>query len=271
MAITRRHALQGAATGAGLATFAVAGAAPSTAQVKGRTFVLVHGSWHGGWCWAHVRDILAANGHRVLTPTLTGLADRSHLLTKDVTLDTHIADIVNLFRWEDLENVVLVGHSYAGWVITGAIEKVLPQVASIVYLDAFIPDNGDTGLTLSSAVFRKSLEDAIAKGEVGRPVPPAGTFKIIEAGNAAWVQAKMTPQPLAVSMQPIVVTGAYNKVAKKTYIRAPAFAQPGFDAYLARCKADPGWRTYVFPPEEAGHDVMVDAPQRLAEILADVA
>lgn len=269
--VTRRNALKGAAAGAGLATVAAVSGESAVAQTKGRTFVLIHGAWHGGWCWGPVRDLLAAKGHKVYAPSLTGLADRSHLLSMSINLDTHINDVVNLFKWEDIQNAVLVGHSYGGWPITGAIEKVLPQVSSIVYLDAFIPENGQRGMDLSSEQFRKSLQEAIAKGEAGRPIPKAEAFKVLAPENIAWVNAKMTPQPTGLSTTPIVLTGALEKVAKKTYIRAPAYPQPNFDKALAKAKADKSWKTYELPPAEAGHDVMVDAPARLVQILEEVA
>ena len=110
--ITRRTALTAAAAGAGAAAF---GGSEAMAQAASRkTFVLVHGAWHGGWCWRRVADILESKGHKVYTPTLTGVADRSHLLSKEVVLDTHITDIVNLIKWEDLKDVCLVAHSYGG-------------------------------------------------------------------------------------------------------------------------------------------------------------
>ncbi len=270
-ALSRRMALKAAAAGAGLATLAATGTRSAMAQSKSRTFVLIHGAWHGGWCWGPVADILRAKGHKVYAPSLTGLADRSHLLSTSITLDTHIADIVNLFQWEDIKDAVLVGHSYGGWPISGAVEKVLPQVSSIVFVDAFVPDNGQRVMDLNSEQFRKALQDALAKGEAGRPIPKAEAFKVIDPKNIAWVQAKMTKQPTNVSTQPIVLTGARDRVAKKTYIRAAEFAQPNFDKYLAAAKADKSWRTFEFPAKEAGHDIMVDAPQRLAEILMEVA
>ena len=272
MGVTRRDALKAGAIGAGAigtGIVAAAGAGPALAQGAARTFVLVHGAWHGGWCWRDVAAILRAKGHRVYTPSLPGLAEHSHLLTTSINLDTHINDVANLFLWEDIENAVLVGHSYGGWPISGAVEKIGARVSSIVYLDAFLPSNGERGFDTTSAQFQAQLKDAVAKGEAGRPVPPASAFKVIDPKNVAWVQSKMTQQPVGVAMQPIALTGARDKIARKTYIRASAYPQPLFDKYLAQCKADPSWKTYEFKAEEAGHDVMVDAPQRLAEILLE--
>ena len=114
-------------------------------------------------------------------------------------------------------------------------------------------------------------KDGAKRGEAGRPVPPAAAFKIIDKKNIDMVAAKMTPQPVGLALQPIALTGARNRVAKKTYIRAAAYPQPLFDKYLAACKADKSWKTFEFQASEAGHDIMVDAPQRLAEILMEVA
>ncbi len=232
-----------------------------------KTFVLVHGAWHGGWCWRRVADLLERRGHTVFTPTLTGLGERSHLLSGTVNLDTHIADVVNLITWEDLRGVCLVGHSYGGWPISGAAEHVLDRIASIVFLDAFIPNDGEQPIDLTTEQIRAGMLLAIQKGEVSRAAPTAALFHVNEK-DQAWVDSKLTPQPIGVYVQPIRLTGAREKLAKKTYIRAPVYAQPSFDKAYAAKQADPSWRTYEVP---CGHDVMVDMPERLAEILLEVA
>src|SRR3984957_16229746 len=107
------------------------------------TFVLVHGAWHGGWCWRRVANRLRGDGHNVFTPTLTGLGERSHLVRAGIDLKTHIADVVNVIKWEGLSDVVLCGHSYGGFVISGVAEAMAPAVRSIVFLDAFVPKHGD--------------------------------------------------------------------------------------------------------------------------------
>lgn len=232
-----------------------------------KTFVLVHGAWHGGWCWRRVADLLEKSGHKVFTPTLTGLADRSHQLRGDINLDTHIADIVNLVRWEDLDSIVLAGHSYAGFPVSGAIEQIFDRVAAAVFVDAFLPEDGQKSLDVASDFARKSTLEAVAKGEIGTPAPAAARFAVNER-DRAWVDAKLTPQPLGVALQPIRLTGLRERVAKKAYIRAPKYQQPVFDACYRAKQADPSWRTYEVP---CGHDVMIDMPERLAEILLEVA
>jgi pimeloyl-ACP methyl ester carboxylesterase len=261
--VTRRGVIASVTVGAGVAAAEGMRAMAQTSARK--TFVLVHGAWHGGWCWRSVSDLLEAKGHKVFAPTMTGLGERSHLMSKDVVLDTHIADIVGVIKWEDLKGICVVAHSYGGWPVSGALEKVLDRVASVVFLDAFIPEDGQRSLDVASDFSRQGTLEAIAKGEISRPAPPAATFHVNEK-DRAWVDSKLTPQPVGVALQPIKLTGACEKVAKKTYIRAPIYPQPAFDKYYATKKADASWRTYEV---DGGHDVMVDRPERLVEILLE--
>lgn len=263
----RRAVLAG--MGAGLSAVTVLGPTPAQAQAQAdrKTFVLVHGSWHGGWCWRRVADLLEKRGHKVYTPTLTGLGERSHLLSAMITLDTHIADVANVIKWEGLNDVVLVGHSYAGFVVAGVAERVLPSIGSIVFVDAFMPENGQRVVDLSPPNLRATSFAAAEKNEVGRVIPPSKAFGVNEK-DQAWVDSKLTQQPTFVSLQPIVLTGAREKVAKKSYIRATSYPSPKFDEHYAKLQADSAWRTYGVP---CGHDIMVDMPDRLAEILMEVA
>jgi pimeloyl-ACP methyl ester carboxylesterase len=266
---SRRDAMAflGAGMSAAAGTMSGLGSQPAQAQTNPRTFVLVHGSWHGGWCWRRVADLLEKRGHKVFAPTLTGLGERSHLMSAMITLQTHITDIANVIKWENLSDVVLVGHSYAGFVISGVAEKALPSISSIVFLDAFLPENGESVVDLAPPELRATSLAAAAKNEVGRPVPPAKAFHVNEQ-DQAWVDSKLTPQPTFVSLEPIALTGAREKIAKKTYIRATSYPNPRFDGYLERLKTNPAWRTYGVP---SGHDVMVDKPEQLSDILMEVA
>jgi pimeloyl-ACP methyl ester carboxylesterase len=241
------------------------GTADMTLTAKPRDFVLVHGAGHGGWLWTLVRAQLQAKGHRVFTPTLTGLADRSHLMSADITLQTHIDDVVNLFKWEDIDNAVLVGHSYAGWVVSGAIEALEDRVAAIVYLDAFLPDDGQRGVDFLNEQQSAAFAEAQARGEVSRPGPNAKALRIQSEADATWVDAKITPQPIGVSLQALALTGARERVGKKVYVRAPLFPQPRFDAAYERCKSDPSWQAVVM--ENSGHDPMIDEPEAVCALL----
>jgi pimeloyl-ACP methyl ester carboxylesterase len=250
---TRRAILKNAA----LAAFAspAIGRAGTTGKPgtsnKPATFVLVHGAWHGGWCWQRVSERLTAQGHRVFAPTLTGVCERSHLDSPRVDLSTHIRDVVSEIRWKDLENIVLVGHSYGGMVISGVAEEVASKIASIVYLDAFVPKDG------------QSLVDQGGKVDAGpftAPIP-AARFAVNEA-DRAWVDSKMTPQSTACFTEKIKLTGAYQRIARKAYIGAKDFK--GFATTLERIRSDPSWKTWVV---DCGHDIMIDKPDELTSIL----
>ncbi len=231
------------------------------------TFVLVHGAWHGGWCWRRVSDILQARGHKVFTPTLTGLGERSHLLAKGINVSTHVTDVVNVVKWERLEGVVLCGHSYGGLVVSGIAEQIAPAISSIVFLDAFLPDNGDSMLDLTGQAVIDAARAAQQADALGVPPRKAEAFGVNEK-DRAWVDSLTGLQPLGCFLEKLKLTGARDRIERKSYIRAANYANPGFDKALARVKNDPAWRTYGVP---CGHDVMVDMPDRLAEILLEVA
>ena len=219
-----------------------------------RNFVLVHGAWHGGWCWRRVSDILTGRGHRVFTPSLTGLAERSHLLSESVNLSTHIADVVNLLRWEELDDILLCGHSYGGLVVTGAADRAPERIASLVYLDAFVPENGQAMREITT----RQLPQTLAV-----PPVPAAAFMVNEK-DRAWVDRQCTPHPNGTLNEKIALSGAWRSIKRKTYIRAAGYASAPFDAYFNRFKAEPGWSATSLP---CGHDVMIDMPERLAELL----
>jgi pimeloyl-ACP methyl ester carboxylesterase len=235
--------------------------------VNPKTFVLVHGAWHGGWCWVRVAALLRAQGHTVFTPTLTGLGERTHLFSRDINLTTHITDVVNLMKWEKLSDVVLCGHSYAGMVISGVAEQMERAIASLVFLDAFVPMNGEAVEDITAPAVKEVMRIAKEKGEPGIAPRPAAAFGVNEK-DRAWVDGLCGPQPMKTFTEKIALTGARERIAKKSYIRAGAYANPGFDRALGEVKADPGWRTFSVP---CGHDVMVDMPERLSEILVEVA
>ena len=231
------------------------------------TFVLVHGAWHGGWCWRRVADRLRANGHTVFTPTLTGLGERSHLMRAGIDLATHIADVVNVMTWESLADVVLCGHSYGGFIISGVAEQMAGAIRSIVFLDAFVPRNGDSVLELTGPAVREAILGAQARGDLGIPPRSAEAFGVNPADHA-WVDRLCMPQPLATVTDAIALSGAVGRIPRKTYIRASSYANPGFDSALESLRVDPSWRCHEVP---SGHDVMVDMPDRLAEMLVEAA
>jgi len=227
-------------------------------------YVLVHGAWHGSWCWKRVRKALQAMGHEVFTPTLTGVGERSHLLSPQVNLDTHIDDVVNLIQWEELSDVVLCGHSYGGCVISGVAERIPDRIGALVYLDAFVLKNGQClHDTLPPEQRDLQLELTAAHGE-GWKVPPipAAVFNV-NANDAAWVDRQCTMQPLATFQQPIRLTGNADGTKNITFILAKGFADSPFPQFYETAKQK-GWKTLTMA---CGHDVMLDLPDELTQVL----
>jgi pimeloyl-ACP methyl ester carboxylesterase len=263
--LTRRSVL--ASAGAGASATAL-GTTPAPAQTNApKTFVLVHGAWHGGWCWRRVSDLLEKKGHKVFTPTMTGLGERSPLLDPKVNLATHVTDIVNVIKWEGLSDIVLVGHSYGGVIISGVAEQLREAIGSIVFLDAFVPESGDSLAAKASQPVREAIAALVEKGEQTMKPVSAAVFRVNEK-DRAWVDAMCTPHPVATLTDKITVSGARDRIAKKTYIRAKGYPSVPFDGAQEKLKADAQWRVYELP---CGHDAMVDMPDRLAEILVEVA
>ena len=235
--------------------------------MSSKTFVLVHGAWHGGWDWRRVADRLRARGHIVFTPTLTGLGERAHLLHPRIDVSLHIADVLNVIKYEQLNDIVLVGHSYGGCVISGVAEAIAGAIRSIVFLDAFIPNNGDATVDLVQPAVQEVIQAALERGETTVPVRDAAAFLVNEK-DRAWVNSLARPQPIGTMTEKLRLTGARERIPKKAYIRASGYPNVSFEKAYARAKANPTWRTYEVP---CGHNVMVDEPDRLTEILLEVA
>jgi pimeloyl-ACP methyl ester carboxylesterase len=173
--LTRRRVIGGVAN-IGLAAAAASSniVGVARAQSERKTFVLIHGAFVGGWYWRRVSDLLQKSGHKVFSPTLTGLGERSHLLSKEINLDTHVTDIVNVIKWEDLNEICLVAHSYGGTPTSGALEQIGGRVSSIVWVDAYKPEDGQRQMDLTSEGFRKVLQSNVQKGEPGFLPPSQG-------------------------------------------------------------------------------------------------
>jgi pimeloyl-ACP methyl ester carboxylesterase len=226
-------------------------------------FLLVHGGMLGGWCWKKVRKYLENNNHKVLTPTLTGLGDRRHLSSQGIDLDLHISDIVNTVFYEDWENVILVGHSYAGMVITGAADRIPQKIARVIYLDAVLPNDGESMFdsidpTIAAHLYKRALE----KGN-GWEVPPDPIenygWDIPE--DAAWFTSRCTAHPLKCFQQPLHLSG--NSVKKEDRIYIKCTQNSALDSMLVRAKSM-GIPCHFF---DAGHFPMITHPQKLAEVL----
>jgi len=228
------------------------------------TSVLVHGAWRGGWIWKRVRRELQARGHEVFTPTLTGVGGRSHLLSPEVNLETHITDVINLIRWEELTDIVLCGHSYGGCVVTGVADRIPEKIGALVYLDAFVPENGQSlHDTLPPEARSQQLEAAKKFGEGWKMPPiPAEVFNV-NLGDRDWVDRQSTLHPLACFQQPLRLTGAINRIRNVTYILANGWSPSPFPQFYDKAEAR-GWKTLTLA---CGHDVMLDRPEQLTQEL----
>jgi pimeloyl-ACP methyl ester carboxylesterase len=224
------------------------------------TFVLVHGAWHGSWCWQRVRRSLQQQGHEVFTPTLTGVGERSHLLSAAVDLNTQTLDVLNLIRWEELEDFVLCGHSYGGMVVSGVADRIPERVRSLVYLDAFVPEDGQSLLH-----FAPVSGGGLIDGWMATPIT-AEAFGVNPA-DRAWVDRQCTVQSVACFQQPAQLTGGLARIKRIAYVYASGWAglESPFRPFYEKAKAR-GWRTYDL---DSGHDVMLDCPDELTALLLE--
>lgn len=230
----------------------------------GKTFVLVHGAWHGGWCWERVADILRARGHRVSTPTQTGLGERRHLISDRLTLKTFIDDIVNHIVYDDLSGVTLVGHSFGGNAVSGAAEAIPGRLEALVYLDCTVLAANERPADLIDADKIEARLRA-ARGGDGIGVPPPGpeAFGVRDAAQAAWVRARLTPHPLSTMLSPLPISGVPGNGLPGRYI---ACTDP---VYLGARRVFDWADRSGWPVEElaTGHDAMVTEPAGLVELL----
>nr|WP_196489063.1 alpha/beta hydrolase [Burkholderia cepacia] len=237
-------------------------------NADGPAFVLVHGAWHGGWCWARVARELQMRGHRVYTPTLTGVGDRSHMLSPAIGLEHHIQDVVNLIRWEGLDSVVLCGHSYGGMVITGVVERLASAPKAIVYLDAFLPKSGEALVDILGDEVWSNLKSHLVVDERGGiSAPPASMF-VVNAKDESWVDMQCTPHPLATFLDSLPSTAAHEQVRRKVYVLAGAYGPPSLVAIAEARRNRSDWLVYELP---FGHDLMLDAPMQVTDILLEAA
>lgn len=230
-------------------------------------FVLVHGAWHGGWCWDRVRPLLEAEGHSVFTPTLTGLAERAGELTREVNLSTHIQDVVDLIRDEDLRDVVLAGHSYGGAVISGAVRHVRDRLRHVAYLDAILPMSGENCFDSGAAERFKDLANERGSGwRIPVPEPVEGQLMgVSDPDDIKWMLENITDHPLATmedrieldSDEPHPVPGSFV-LCLRGGIPSPGFAR---NAERARGM---GWPVTEI---STGHDLMITEPEQTAEFL----
>ncbi len=242
-----------------------------TASAMARAFVLVHGAWHGGWCWRRVADVLMARGHRVFAPSLTGVGDRAHLFSKDISLQTHVEDILSVVDTEELNAFILVGHSYAGMVISGVADTLRERVSHSVYLDARVPSDMSPGASFSWSdydtpeVREARLKSVREQGKgVALPPPPPSAFAVTKPPDVAWLQRHLRPMPVRTYIGTFTFKNSGSNGLKRTYI---ASIKPLYALLVPTHNRIKGDNTWSFTTLEAGHDSMVTAPDKLASLL----
>lgn len=229
-----------------------------------RTFVLMHGAWHGGWCWAAVADILRARGHRVTTPTQTGLGERRHLMSPDITVATFIDDLANHIQYEDLSDVTLVGHSFGGLAVSGTAELMPERIRNIIYLDCTMLRGGECMADyLTQGEMLSRIRTADSSGGVSVPPPPAHVFGVLDPAMAEACQARLTPHPLRTFQSPLPINGLPGNALPARYIACmdPGYHKPG--RVTGWCDAF----GLQYSEIATGHDAMITAPEVLSEML----
>lgn len=236
------------------------------------TFVLVHGSWHGAWCWSRVLPLLREAGFAAHAVTLTGVGERAHLLSNEINLTTHINDVLGLIEAEELANIVLVGHSYGGRVITGVADELLNagkvNLQHLVYLDAVVPKSGESwSSTHSAEVIAARVQAAkdfgVLHGVDAFPPPDASVFGLT-GDDAAWVNRRQTPQPLGVYLDGQTFDEAGLARLPRTFINCNNPALATIEVSRQRVRSDKSWQWVEM---NCGHDAMVSHPQELTENL----
>jgi pimeloyl-ACP methyl ester carboxylesterase len=226
------------------------------------TYVLVHGGWHGGWCWRDVVALLQGRGHRVFAPSLTGMAERLHLIDAVAGPDTHVADIVNLIRWEDLSDVVLVGHSYGGTIITGVASQIPERLSRLIYLDAMVPTESGTPATALSSPERTAEIEAARRPD--GHMDAAGFERWVSPERIDWLKTMVTPQPGACFGKGVTLSGREREVVRRDYIICTRHKPSPFWRFYETYQDDPGWTCHEI---DCLHDAMIEAPERLVALL----
>jgi pimeloyl-ACP methyl ester carboxylesterase len=235
-----------------------------------RSYVLVHGGGHGGWCYQPVARILRSKGHEVYTPTLTGLGEREHLLSPAIDLDLQITDVVKLLEFEDLRDVILVGHSYGGMIISGVADRATSRIGHMVYLDAANPKNGQSLVDVAGPL----MNAARSRGRVVNGIElvlfpgtdPMSFYGVTDPEQIEWMKPKLTPHPWKCFEQKLVLRNEpAMRAIPETHIVCTS-TLPGRD--VAALKASSQGRVWDI---DTGHDLMISEPAAVADLLLRVA
>lgn len=270
----RRHLLKLAAGLPMLAAVpaAAAGASPSAAKGS-RNYVLAHGSWHGGWCWRPVAQRLRAAGHRVFAPSYTGMGDRAHLLSRNITIDTFIEDLVQVIESEELDNVILVGHSFGGIPISGVADRIPERIAHLVYFDAIVLQSGQDAFSVYPKAEADARVAAASKATDGLavpiPSPLPGAWGLKDGTpEQAWVTRRLTPHPLASYTTPLTLKHPVGNNRPRTYIHCTQPELAVLEASRQWVTSQQGWNWVDLA---APHEAHITHPEPFTRLLLDLA
>jgi pimeloyl-ACP methyl ester carboxylesterase len=229
-----------------------------------KTFMVCHGAWSAGWAWKKMHPLMNAAGHRLLTPTYTGLGERAHLANPSIDLEAHIADMLNVIKYEDLHDIVLLGHSYGGMVATGVADRAGDRISRLIYLDAFVPRAGQSLLDLNEPA-RQSMRDRAKSGD-GWRVPPNPTPPDTPPDDVAWLSERRVDMPIKCFEQGLKLDG--EPKMPRSYIYATRITPADtFGPFARRARSEPGWD---FHEIDASHSPNVTAPEVLMGLLAKI-
>src|SRR3954453_11735523 len=230
----------------------------------GATFLVCHGAWSAGWAWKKMHPLMSAVGHRLVTPTYTGLGERVHLADKSIGLETHIEDILNVIKYEDLREIALIGHSYGGMVATAVADRARDRISQLIYLDAFVPDDGQSLLDLNESARPRMQELA----REGWRAPPNPTPPHPSPADLEWVSERRVDMPIKFFEMKLKVHGGPLKLPR-SYIYATRITPADtFARFASRAKSEPGWQYYEM---DASHSPHVTAPEALMALLQKIA
>jgi pimeloyl-ACP methyl ester carboxylesterase len=262
-----RRTFHAAALGLLLGKPAFAARPPGTPAAGGpKTFVLVHGAWYGGWCWDKVAQGLRAQGHWVSTPTCPGLGEQAHLLSKEISLTTHITSIVNHLRYENLSDVILVGSGFAGVVISGVADQVPQRLKSLVFVDAMVPENGLSVFEAQpAAITKKRMEEVERAGKgMAIPVPAASSYHVPDKATLDWLTERLTPQPVGTYQEKLVLKNPLGNGVPRIYVDCIASPFAPLVEVKKKLRSQSGWKWVEL---NTHHDPMITEPEMLAEYL----
>lgn len=230
------------------------------------TYLLCHGAWSGGWMWRRVAKILRDEGHDVYTPTYTGLGERVHLLTPEVGVHTHIQDIRNVIHYERLDNFVLVGHSYGGMVVTGVADKEWKKISRLVYLDAFLPEDGQSTHSMAGPERSRNTREAAEKHGEGWKVPrPEGSIpSTLPEKDRQWIAERSVFQPLKCSTDAVSLDNNHLKISEKVYVLCTENDGSPFYAFAQKLRGQDDWQLFDLPTH---HHLMLSMPQETADAI----